>query len=134
MCLVIDILLLAAWILIKFYHTFTLWFRSGNHSAKSYPSGSSPSSPSPFLSPDPLNTKIVMEISYQADAVVSQELVGGFKRARANEDVSLLFEFQNLSVKLKNGRSILQGVSGSIRPVCFNPPLLLFLTSFCTLP
>lgn len=54
--------------------------------------------------------------------MVSQGLVDGFKRARSNQEVSLGFEFENLSITLKNGLNILQGVSGSIRPVCFPLP------------
>jgi hypothetical protein len=59
----------------------------------------------------------------QAKEVVSQGLVDGFTRARANQEVSLLFEFENLSITLPGGLNILQGVSGSIRPVLIFPSL-----------
>jgi hypothetical protein len=52
-----------------------------------------------------------------SEGVVSQGLVEGFTRARENQDVALLFEFENLSITLRGGLNILQGVSGSIRPV-----------------
>ena len=57
----------------------------------------------------------------ESEGVVSQGLVDGFTRARDNEVVTLLFEFENLNITLPNGLNILQGVSGAIRPVCSDP-------------
>ena len=44
------------------------------------------------------------------------ELLTGFKRAQNGQDLSLHFEFDNLSLTLPSGKTILSGVNGSIVP------------------
>ena len=45
-------------------------------------------------------------------------LVSGFEAAHKNQKLSLVFDFQDLSITLPDGKKILQGVTGSIKPVC----------------
>lgn len=105
-CIIIDLFLLAIYLFIKF---------SSRPPSRVFSCLQSSSS---SLSPPSLSVEMQQKRGSQQDVVVAKELVEGFKNARENEDVSLLFEFDNLSVTLPSGLNILQGVSGSVRPVC----------------
>ncbi len=119
-CCVIDISLFGIWFGIKYYYS---------HNKVHPPSFSSESKASRGKEADHIGIDLSPIHPGGNRGVVSHELVEGFARARGSgvadgagdkNAISLLFEFQDLSVRLPSGLNILQSVSGSIQPVCIN--------------
>lgn len=123
MCLVLDVVLISAYCCVKAYPKHIKHRVFKKRSAV----GSSSATTAWGNSKMPSNVEIDMDIHGRGSGVVSQGLVNGFSRARPSDHLSMLFEFQELSIKLPSGLNILQGVSGSIRPVCLY--LLLMIES-----